>query len=110
MLGFVIFVFTIVMGALLLAGGLQRIKGDRRPLTSPSSDPRFDRLESALALLESRLDDLQEQQRFLERLLAERPETRSLPRSPRERPADDSHGILFDPELAEEDREGGGPR
>ncbi len=109
MLGFMIFVFTIVMGALLLAGGLQRIKGERRPL-DPSSEPRFDRLESAIGLLENRLDDLQEQQRFLERLLAERPQARSLPRTPREPSAENDHGILFDPELAEEDREGEGPR
>jgi hypothetical protein len=109
MLGFLIFVFTLVMGALLLAGGLQRISERRRPLDS-SSDPRFDRLESAITLLENRLDDLQEQQRFLERLLAERPDARSLPSTPGEAAAEESHGILFDPELKEEDGEGEGPR
>lgn len=109
MLGFLIFVFAIAMGALLLVGGLQRINDRRRPLDA-SSDPRFDRLESGLALLESRVDDLQEQQRFLERLLADRPETRQLPPTRQEPDADDSHGILFDPDLAEDGREGEGHR
>ena len=109
MLGFLIFVFTIVMGALLLVGGLQRIN-DRRYLLDASSDPRFDRLESGLALLESRLDDLQEQQRFLERLLADRPETRQLPTTPGNPETEYSHGILFDPDLAEDDGEGEGHR
>lgn len=110
MMGFVIFVFALVMGALLLAGGLQRINGQRRPLERSSSDPRFDRMESAIALLEARLDDLQEQQRFLERLLAERPETRSLPRPTEEPASDDSPGILFDPDLSQEGGEGEGRR
>jgi len=51
-----------------------------RGVEGPGADPwRLERIESSLAGLERRLDEMQEQQRFLERLLAERSDPRALP-------------------------------
>ena len=51
-----------------------------RGVEGPGPDPwRLERIESALASLERRLDEMQDQQRFLERLLAERSDPRALP-------------------------------
>ena len=74
------FAFLVIMSAAILAlvGGLQWFskRGDE-PLPGAGAE-RLERLESAMASLEARLDELQDQQRFLERLLAERPERRSI--------------------------------
>ncbi len=78
MVGFFAFVMTIVMGLLVLIGGLRFLRTREEERLPPSEGARFDRLESALNSLESRLDDLTEQQRFLERLLAERPAPKAL--------------------------------
>ncbi|MGK7310751.1 MAG: hypothetical protein ACN0LA_00795 [Candidatus Longimicrobiales bacterium M2_2A_002] len=82
MFGFLAFVMIVVAGILALVGGLRFISASNgRGRTLPEADPqRLDRLESALGSLEARLDELQEEQRFLERLLAERPERRALGR------------------------------
>ncbi|MFO7895246.1 MAG: hypothetical protein R6U63_16150 [Longimicrobiales bacterium] len=103
-MGFFMFVAILVFGILALAGGFQWLSDRRRePLPRADTD-RIDQLESALASLESRLDELQDQQRFLERLLADRPERRSLgagdegsdPGSP------DAGSVLFDTDEGEE--------
>lgn len=77
-------------------GGALRSRSDVR--VQPGMDPqRLDRIESALSGLERRLDEMHEQQQFLERLLAERPDPRRLRRGQPESdpdPAVDS--ILFD--------------
>ncbi len=110
MIGFMMFVFTIVAGVLVLVRGLQWIGRDHRTLESrrepslPAVD--MERIETALTRLEARLDDLQDQQRFLERLVARRQEERTLPpgsgdpepgSGARERkPGSSSDSILFD--------------
>lgn len=75
-------ILTLVLGLLVLMAGAQWLQGagSRRTELPPGVTPeRLDRLESALAALDARLDELQEQQRFLERLLEDRPEPPSLP-------------------------------
>lgn len=109
MVGFFAFVMTIVMGLLVLIGGLRFLRGREEERLPPSEGARFDRLESALNSLESRLDDLVEQQRFLERLLAERPAPRALGSGSEERSARESEepessavdSVLFDTEEGE---------
>lgn len=108
MMGFFMFVIVAVLGLLALVGGLQWLEfhhNRRRSVEANGDTPsRLDRMESALGALESRLDDLQEQQRFLERLLAERPERPSLPRRGDEEQAEEGSGsILFDTGASEED-------
>lgn len=106
MVGFFMFVILVVLGVLVLVAGRQWLDPGRRTVegAAPSSE-QLDRVESALTTLESRLDDLQEQQRFLERLVAERPERPSLPgRGAAEGEGTDTGSILFDTEPSEEDR------
>lgn len=96
--GFFLFMMTVVLGLLVLMEGLRWI-GDRRAEPLPRADmDRLDRLESAVSALESRLDELQDQQRFLERLLAERPEPGAL--GPGQdggtAASEDADSILFD--------------
>lgn len=106
MIGFVFFIMTIVvigMGILGVAAGLKRLNAPAEPELGSA---RLDQIETALSAMESRLDDLQDQQRFLERLLEERPETPSLgpggsdDDDTADTPADRS--ILFDTEPEEE--------
>lgn len=79
MMGFlwlVLFVLIVLVGLRVVAD--QR----RRPgrVVEAGTDPRrLERVESALASLEGRLEELQDQQRFLERLLAERRPPGALP-------------------------------
>jgi hypothetical protein len=103
MAGFILFVATLVLGILVLVGGLRWIReqgrvSDGRPGVEPL---QLERIETALSALEARLDDLQDQQRFLERLLAERPEPRRL--SGADSPSQDATtgGILFDTDEGE---------
>lgn len=109
MIGFFAFVVILVAGVLALVGGLQWI-GHRRealPVVDRDQLDRLDRLESALASLESRLDQLQEEQKFLERLLIERPRHKSLEAGEGREPAtDEVDSILFDTDEGEgaEDR------
>lgn len=110
MMGFFMFVIVAVLGLLALVGGLQWLEFHhhrrRRSVNAPGDAPsRLDRMESALGALESRLDELQDQQRFLERLLAERPKRQSLPRPDEEAEGQAGSGsILFDTEPSEGDR------
>lgn len=82
MAGFFAFVVIVVLGILGLVWGIQAIGVRRDRIEPPAGVPRpeLERLETALTVLESRVDELQEQQRFLERLLEARPERGSLPR------------------------------
>lgn len=87
MIGFFAFIITVVMGILVLVAGLQWIQGQGRRVEKPGQWPgQLDRIETALGALESRVDELQAQQRFLERLLAERPERPERPEPPRLEP------------------------
>jgi hypothetical protein len=110
MIGFFVFIMTLVAGVLVLAAGLKWLRLDGRELQSGEQVPpeRLARVESALEVLESRLDELQDQQRFLERLLSERHETRSLPPrhgNPGAGSEDAPRSILFDPELRPREEE-----
>ena len=105
MAGFFAFVMIVVAGILALVGGLRFISGDTRRRELPGVDPqRLDRLESALGSLEARLDEMQQQQRFLERLLAERPERRALEGggAAEESSSSSVDSVLFDTDEGEE--------
>lgn len=105
MVGFFMFVIALSLAILVLVGGLQWVGDRRRSVEGAGGSPaQLERMESALSALESRVDDLQEQQRFLERLVAERPERGSLPRGGEDSDSDGSRSILFDTEPSEEDR------
>ena len=83
MIGFFIFMMTVVLGALGLLWGL-RLVGVIQPDGALPSDggvrrAELERIVDALSALESRLDALEDQQQFLERLLAGREEGRALP-------------------------------
>lgn len=80
MMGFLTFLMVLVFAALVLVGGLQWISTRQRDGLPRADRERIDRIESALSVLDSRLDDLQDQQRFLERLLADRPEPPAIGR------------------------------
>ncbi|MFP4623760.1 MAG: hypothetical protein ACLFRX_06225 [Gemmatimonadota bacterium] len=83
-MGFFGFVLTLVLGILALMAGLQWIRTHAEPRETPVVPPaRLERLEAGLESLERRLDALQDQQRFLERLLEPRVERRRLPEGER---------------------------
>lgn len=96
MIGFAAFIVILVAGILALVGGLQFFSSQRREPLPPADTGRLDRIESALSALESRLDEVQDQQRFLERLLAERPEPPSLESGAADGPDAGVDSILFD--------------
>lgn len=98
MVGFAAFIVILMVGILALVGGLQFISsGHRREPLPPGDTERLERMESAIGALESRLDELQDQQRFLERLVAERPEPRTLrPGADASSTDEDVDSILFE--------------
>lgn len=100
MMGFVVFIFVVVLGVLGLVRGLQilGVVGARDAVDPPPiSRGEIERLQDALAALESRVETLHEEQRFLERLLAERKSPDALPSGPSpDRAEDDDESILFD--------------
>ncbi len=101
MIGFIVLVLTalvVVASILGVAAGLKRINAPEQP--EPGS-ARLDQIESALSSVESRLDDLQDQQRFLERLLEARPERPSLGSG--EAAADTDHGNASDDDASDPD-------
>lgn len=102
MIGFAAFIVILVAGILTLVGGLRFISGRRPEPLPPADTARLDRIESALSALESRLDEVRDQQRFLERLLAERPEPRSLESGTADVADEDVDSILFDRDGEEE--------
>lgn len=103
MIGFVFFFLVLVLGALGLVAGLQAL-GILPPRQAPPGErparETFHRLEEALAALESRLDRVEDQQRFLERLLEARPDPARLgPGGGRqEQDAAGADSVLFDVE------------
>ena len=105
MIGFASFIVILVVGILALVGGLQFISGKRPEPLPPADTARLDRIEAALSSLESRMDELQDEQRFLERLLAERPEPRSLGSGSAEGDPEAVDSILFDRDEEGKDRD-----
>lgn len=100
MIGFASFIVILVAGILALVGGLQWI-GHRGEPIPPADAGRLERLETALSALEGRVDALHDQQRFLERLLADRPDPRALdPGS--DVSSGDVDSVLFDRDEADE--------
>ena len=106
MIGFAFFVLVVVAGVLALVGGLRRlgVVEPREPAVrdGPGREDLL-RLEEALAALDGRLDRLEDQQKFLERLLESSPEHPSLPPGPEPggSPPDAERGVdsvLFDVE------------
>jgi hypothetical protein len=80
MMGFLMLIVTILVVAVLGRLALEVWRGSAGAVASPADGGRLERIESALAMLEGRLDELQDQQRFLEGLLARRREPGALPR------------------------------
>lgn len=110
MIGFVGALVIVALVLLVLNGALQwpgSRQGSLRP--DPEVTVRLARIENTLRLLESRLDSVEEQQQFLERLLSDRADPRALPPSdpPASEPpgdTEDSSSILFDVDETGEDR------
>ena len=102
MVGFFFFVMIVVLGTLGLIAGLRMlgVVGSEAPRVEPGASQReLERVMEAVLALERRLDELQEQQQFLERLLVRRAENEALPPGSREaRPPEDAapDSILFD--------------
>lgn len=116
MIGFFVFVLTLAVIFVAVVAGIRwlRLDGRELPPGRVVSPAQLDRVESALSALEARLDELQDQQRFLERLLADRQEPGALPpaeagrRKERSRESESGEdgaeeSILFDPELRREE-------
>jgi hypothetical protein len=106
-MGFFAFIMTLVIGILVLASGFKWLWGNQGEPLPRADTERFDRIESALVSLEARLDDLAEQQRFLERLLEHRePPSLGPGEGGGEGGADatDADSVLFDTDPPEEDR------
>lgn len=99
-------VLVVVAIVLLVLNGALQWPGSRQGTlrADPEVTVRLARIENTLRLLESRLDSVEEQQQFLERLLSDRADSRALPPSDRPEDGDDSSSILFDVEETEEDR------
>ena len=107
MIGLFFLMLMAIAGVLGLAAGLRYLGVvPRRDEDVPTGPGRADvhRLEEVLGTLDARLDRLEEQQRFLERLLEARPEPRSLPPAARGNAGADAEddppvdSVLFDVE------------
>lgn len=105
MVGFFFFIMTVVLGVLALVWGLRGlgiIGSDPAipPAGTGVSRADLERIHDVLGALESRLDGLQEQQQFLERLLAERDRPAALPpgAAPDAHPEPEVDSVLFDTE------------
>ena len=109
MIGLFLFLIVVV-GVLGLVGGLQHFGVLQRRDAVPGQGPTREdlhRLQDLLGGLEARLDRLEDQQRFLERLLESRPERPSLPPGPAPEPEREGgvergvDSVLFDVERGE---------
>ena len=94
-MGFFMFMAILVGAILALVGGLRLVSGERRPTLSDVDPDRLERLEAALASLDARLGDVEDQQRFLEQLLADRPAL-GPGQEAEEAGSSDGGSILFD--------------
>jgi hypothetical protein len=103
MAGFLTLLIAVALIVVLLRTGGAWPRG-RGPTVErgQGDEARLDRMETALTMLESRLDDLQDQQRFLERLLANRTDPTALP-GRTEPDQDTDRSILFDIQPSDED-------
>ena len=97
MIGFAAFLGLLAVALLALLGVLRLVGGRREIPLPPGEARRLDRLESALETLETRLEALQDEQRFLVRLLEDRGSTRTLEAGD-QAPGDRPDSILFDAE------------
>ena len=82
MIGFLVFIVVIALLVVVMTGGLQRLgsrSGGADPLGAQRDAESIRRISDALTSLESRIDRIEDQQRFLERLLEERPSQGALP-------------------------------
>lgn len=100
MIGFAAFIVILVAGILALVGGLQWMGHRAEPLP-PADAGRLERLETALTALEGRVDELHDQQQFLERLLSDRPDARALEPGPGASPGE-VDSVLFDRDESDE--------
>lgn len=105
MLGFFFLFLVVIAGMLGLMAGLKYLGVPLGREAPPGALGREEllRLEEALGALDARLARLEDQQKFLERLLESRPEHPSLPpgREPGGSPSDSERGVdsvLFDVE------------
>ena len=110
MFGMFLFLMVIVV-VLGLATGLRHLGILHRPDAVPGQGPTredFHRMQELLAALDARLDRLEDQQLFLERLLESRPERTALPSGPGVEPAPEADpergvdSVLFDVERGED--------
>lgn len=101
MIGFSLFILAVLVGVLGLSAGL-RFLGVISPREAAPGDlagrEALQRIQEALAGLDSRLDRLEDQQRFLERLLESRPPAPGLP--PGEAPVQEDESIGDPPETS----------
>lgn len=98
MMGFIALILFVLIAVVGVRWAAELWRRTAPPVAPGMGAERLERLESTLASLEARLDDLQEQQRFLERLLAKRQEPGSLPPGREEKAVD---SILFDTDREE---------
>ena len=106
-----LFMFLVMLAAVLgLVAGLQHLGVFHRRDAVPGAGPTredFHRLQELLAGLEARLDRVEDQQLFLERLLERRPDRLSLPPAeggepkPVKEPERGVDSVLFDVEPEE---------
>lgn len=108
MMGFMFLLLLLVAGLLGLLGGLHYfgIVPRRDPLPGDARTREgLHRLAESLGAIEARLDRLEDQQRFLERLLESRPERPALPAPEEpaggEEPERGVDSVLFDVEREE---------
>lgn len=103
-MGFVIGFVAVAIVLLILNGALQWPGSRQGSLRAdPEVTVRLARIERTLRLLESRLDSVEEHQRFLDRLITERADPPGLPPADRPGEEDGPRSILFDVDETEEE-------
>lgn len=99
MIGFFLFFLVVIAGVFALVAGLRylgALPGSAPDLPGVARED-LRRLEAALTALDARLERVEDQQRFLERLLEERPAPAALP--PGSREAEGDAGPTPEPEV-----------